>query len=73
MACSNGMKELIQKNKFKHRLGPGGYKASIPLWIKKEHELHEARIPDPLEGCTLHMRNWIRGRTRIVHDGQLVT
>jgi hypothetical protein len=25
------MKELIQKNKFKHGLGPGGYKAAIPL------------------------------------------
>jgi hypothetical protein len=36
MAHSNRMKELIQKNKFKHGLGPGGYKAAIPLWIKKE-------------------------------------
>jgi hypothetical protein len=25
------MKELIQKNKFNHRLGLGGYKAAIPL------------------------------------------
>jgi hypothetical protein len=25
------MKELIQKNKFKYRLGPGRYKAAIPL------------------------------------------
>jgi hypothetical protein len=31
MARSNRMKELIQKNKFKHRLGSGGYKAAIPL------------------------------------------
>jgi hypothetical protein len=51
------MKELIQKNKFKHRLGPGGYKVAIPLWTKKEHELREAVIPDPLEGCTLRMKN----------------
>jgi hypothetical protein len=36
MARSNRMKELIQKKKFKHRLGPGWYKAAIPLWIKKE-------------------------------------
>jgi hypothetical protein len=36
MARSNRMKELIQKNKFKHRLGPGGYKGAIPLWTKKE-------------------------------------
>jgi hypothetical protein len=31
MVDSNRMKELIQKNKFKHRLGPGGYKVAIPL------------------------------------------
>jgi hypothetical protein len=36
MAPSNRMKELIQKNKFKHRLGLAGYKAAIPLWAKKE-------------------------------------
>jgi hypothetical protein len=57
MTHNNRMKELIWKNKFKHRLGPGGYKDAIPLWTKKEQELHEARIPDPLEGCTLRMRN----------------
>jgi hypothetical protein len=51
------MKELIWKNKFKHTLGHGGYKAAIPLWTKKELELLEARIPDPLDGCTLRMRN----------------
>jgi hypothetical protein len=31
IACCNRMKALIQKNMFKHRLGPGGYKAAIPL------------------------------------------
>jgi hypothetical protein len=60
MSCSNRMIELIRKNKFKRRLGPGGYKATIPLWAKKEQELREAGIPDPLEGCMLHTRNWIR-------------
>jgi hypothetical protein len=42
-------------------------------WTKKEQELREARIPDPLEGYTLHTRNWIRGRSRIDDNGQLVT
>jgi antitoxin component HigA of HigAB toxin-antitoxin module len=73
MARSNRMKELIRKNKFKHRLGSSRYKVAIPLWTKKEQEHHEAGIPDPLEGCTLHMRNWIRGRSRIDDKGQLVT
>jgi hypothetical protein len=50
----NRMKELIQKNKFKHRLGPDGYKAAIPLWTKKEQELREAGIPDPLHLKILH-------------------
>jgi hypothetical protein len=30
-------------------------------------------IPDPLEGCTLHMRNWIQVRSRIDDNGQVVT
>jgi hypothetical protein len=60
IAHGNKMKEPIQKNKFKHRLGPGGYKAAIPLWTKKEQEHREAGIPDPLEGCMLRIRNWIQ-------------
>jgi hypothetical protein len=72
-ALNNRMKELTRKNKFKHRLGPGWYKDAIPLWTKKEHELHEARIPDPLEGCTLRTRKLIRGRSRIDGNRQLVT
>jgi hypothetical protein len=73
MACSNRMKELIQKNKFKHRLGPGRYKATVSLWTKKEHELREAGIPDPIEGYMLRMRNWIRGWSHIDNNKQLVT
>jgi hypothetical protein len=69
----NIMKELIWKNKFKHPLGFGGYKATIWLWTKKEQDLHDAMIPDPLEGCTLHMRNWIQVRSRIDDNGQVVT
>jgi hypothetical protein len=45
-----------QKNNFKHRLEPSGYKAAISLWTKKEQELHEDGISGPLEGCTLRMR-----------------
>jgi hypothetical protein len=59
MAHDSRMKELIQKNKFKNRLGPGGYKATMSLWTKKEQELRETLIPDPLEGCTFRTRNWI--------------
>jgi hypothetical protein len=73
MARSNRMKELIQKNKFKHRLVPGGYKAAILLWTNMEQGLCEPRIPDPLEGCTLRMRIWIQGQSRIDDKGQLVT
>jgi hypothetical protein len=73
MARNNIMKELIRKNKFKDRLVPGGYKATISLRTKKEQELHEAGIPDPLEGCILRTRNSIRGRSRIDDNGQLIT
>jgi hypothetical protein len=46
------MKELKSKNKFRHKLGPGGYKAAIPKWTQKEQELCEAGIPDPLVQMT---------------------
>jgi hypothetical protein len=53
------MKELNAKNKFSHKLGPGGYKAAMPKWSKKEQELRDAGISDPLEGCVVRTRNWI--------------
>jgi hypothetical protein len=36
VALSNNMKELNAKNKFRHKLGLGGYKAAMPKWAKKE-------------------------------------
>jgi hypothetical protein len=33
---NNRMKEPIQKNKFKYKLGPSGYKSAISLWTKWE-------------------------------------
>jgi hypothetical protein len=59
------MKDLNKKNKFKHRLGPGGYKAAMPKWAKKEQELCAAGILDPFEGCTLRMKNFIRGHSHM--------
>jgi hypothetical protein len=73
MTRSNRIKELIQKNKFKHRLGPGEYKVAIPLWTKKEQELHEVGIPDPLEGCTVRNRIWIWGHSCTDDSGRLIT
>jgi hypothetical protein len=69
IALSNKMKELNKKNKFRHKLGPGGYKAVMPIWTKKEQELHEAGIPYPLEGCMVCTKNWIRGRSHIDDSG----
>jgi hypothetical protein len=66
------MKELNVKNKFRHKLGPGGYKAAMPKWAKKDQELHDAGIPDPLEGCTVRTRNWIRGRSHTDDSGWLI-
>jgi hypothetical protein len=57
VALNNKMKELNVKNKFRHKLGPGGYKAAMPKWAKKEQELCDAGIPDSLESCTVRTRN----------------
>jgi hypothetical protein len=56
---SNKMKELNVKNKFRQKIGPGGYKASLPKWVKKKQELRDAEILDPLEGCIVRTKNWI--------------
>jgi hypothetical protein len=63
------MKELNAKNKFKHKLGPEGYMVAMPKWTKQEQELREAKIPDPLEGCTVHTRNYIRCRSCTNNSG----
>jgi hypothetical protein len=67
------MKELNVKNKFRHKLGPRGTRLQCQNGQTKEQELHDARIPDPLEGCTVSTRNWIRGHSRTDVSGQLIT
>jgi hypothetical protein len=57
IALGNKIKELNVKNKFRHKLGPAEYKAAMPKCPKKEQELHDAGILDPLEGCTVCTRN----------------
>jgi homospermidine synthase len=73
VALNNKMKELNVKNKFRHKLGPGGYKAAMPKWANKEQELCDGRILLPLEGCTMRTRNWIRDHSRIDDSGRLIT
>jgi hypothetical protein len=63
IALNIKMKELNTTNKFKHKLGPGGYKVAMPKWAKKEQELRDAGIPNPIDGCTVCTRNWIQGRS----------
>jgi hypothetical protein len=57
IALSNKMKDLNMKNKFRHKLGPGGYKSAMTKLVKKKQELRDAGISDPLECCTMHTRN----------------
>jgi hypothetical protein len=59
VTLSKKIKELNVKNKFRHKVGPGWYKDAMPKWEKKDQELHDAGIPNPLEGCTVRTRNWI--------------
>jgi hypothetical protein len=73
IALSNKMEELNAKNKSKHKLRPGGYKVAMPKWAKKEQELCDAGIPDPLEGYTVCTRNWIRGHSCTYDSGRLIT
>jgi hypothetical protein len=67
------MKELNAKNKFRHKLGPRGYKTAMPNWAKKKQVLREARIPDPLKGCTVRTKNRIRGCSHTDDSRRLIT
>jgi hypothetical protein len=57
IALNNRMKELNKKTKSRHKLGHDGYKVAMPIWRKKEKELREDGIPDPIEGCTVRTKN----------------
>jgi hypothetical protein len=63
---------LNAKNKFRYKLGPRGYKTAMPKCTKKKQELYEAVIPNPLEGCTVCTRNWIRGCSHTDDSGRLI-
>jgi hypothetical protein len=69
----NKMKELNVMNKFRHKLRHGWYKVAMPKWAKKEQELRDAGIPNPLEGGTMRTKNWIRGHSRIDDSERLIT
>jgi hypothetical protein len=60
IALCNKMKEQNTKNKFRHKLGPRGYKAAMPKWAKKEQEFCETAILDPLEGSMVRTKNLIQ-------------
>jgi hypothetical protein len=45
----------------------------MPKWANKEQEHRDAGIPDPLEGCIVRTRNWIRGRSQTDDSGRLIT
>jgi hypothetical protein len=59
IALCNKMKEQNMKNKFRHKLGPRGYKAAMPKWARKEQEFCETGIPYPFEGSMVHTKNLI--------------
>jgi hypothetical protein len=44
----------------------------MPKWAMKEHELYDAGIPDPVEGCTVRTGNWIRDRSHTDNSRQLI-
>jgi hypothetical protein len=45
----------------------------MPIWIKKEQELLEVGIPDPLDGRMMHTKNWIWGCSHTDGSRELVT
>jgi hypothetical protein len=45
----------------------------MPKWAKKEQELRDTGILDPLEGCIVCTRNWIWGHSPTDNSEWLIT
>lgn len=66
------MVELNKRNKYKPRLGPGGYKKKIPIWREKEAKLRAEGKPDPLPNTNERTRNWVFGHSDLTDEGEII-
>ncbi|KAK3123318.1 hypothetical protein QOZ80_8AG0628540 [Eleusine coracana subsp. coracana] len=64
--------ELNKRNKYKPRLGPGGYKKKIPIWREQEAKLRAEGKPDPLPNTNEHTRNWVYGCSELTDEAEII-
>ncbi|KAK3127236.1 hypothetical protein QOZ80_7AG0570240 [Eleusine coracana subsp. coracana] len=69
---SEKMVELNKRNKYKPRLGLGGYKKKILIWREQEAKLRVEGKPDPLPNTNDHTRNWVYGRSELTDEGEII-
>ncbi|KAK3143083.1 hypothetical protein QOZ80_4BG0358010 [Eleusine coracana subsp. coracana] len=69
---SEKMVELNKRNKFKARLGPGGYEKKILIWREQEAKLRAEGKPDPLPNTNERTRNWVYGRSELTEEGEII-
>ncbi|TVU13548.1 hypothetical protein EJB05_40608, partial [Eragrostis curvula] len=55
---------MNKKNVHHHNLGPGGYKAKIPIWRRQEEEDRKAGRESKFSECTVRTRNWLFARLK---------
>jgi hypothetical protein len=71
-AKRSSFRQLDKKNKFPHRLGPGGYKAKVDESSKKDEEAHASGLPPLFPYAKTHTKWWLLGQAKKTKDGQYV-
>ncbi|KAK3129524.1 hypothetical protein QOZ80_6BG0481030 [Eleusine coracana subsp. coracana] len=69
---SEKMVELNKQNKYKPRLGSGGYKKKIPIWREQEAKLRAEGKPDPLPNTNELTKNWVYGHSDLTEEGEII-
>ncbi|WVZ97555.1 hypothetical protein U9M48_043081, partial [Paspalum notatum var. saurae] len=64
---------ISRKRKYNHKMGPGGYRKSIPKWEKMEAELEQRGVNLPTANWPRHSKCWYYGYGgSLSSDGTLI-
>ncbi|WVZ97684.1 hypothetical protein U9M48_043198, partial [Paspalum notatum var. saurae] len=72
-ACSKQNSGISRKRKYNHKMGPGGYRRSIPKWEKMEAELEQRGVNLPTANWPQRSKCWYYGYGgSLSSDGTLI-
>ncbi|GJN13032.1 hypothetical protein PR202_ga31365 [Eleusine coracana subsp. coracana] len=69
---SERMLLLNKQNKYKPRLGPGGYRKKILIWREMKEKNRMTRKSREVVRLEEHARNWIYALSEITNEGEII-